>query len=167
MGQVFGMLQYRLLVFQKKQECSINVMSAVRVFPLGNVYEYQSCRQAWAELATGHLVELLNSVRNPILDFALAIWKEAPGTGEIGTNTLLAMEPTRVTQIFNTTVYGGSANLVGTFNASSIEFNIGPKDFSSLERVLIENGVAQEDVLELKVALDSESCVNRIHGLQR
>jgi hypothetical protein len=124
---------------------------------LGNVYEYQSCGQAWAELATGHLVELLNSVRNRILDFILAVWKEAPDAGEIGTNTLLAMEPNRVTQIFNTTVYGGSANLVGTSNASLIEFNIGPKDFSSLERVLIENGVSQEDVSELKVALDSES----------
>lgn len=124
---------------------------------LGNVYEDCSCLQAWAQFGTGHLVELLNSVRNRILDFTLAIWKEAPGTGEIGINTVSTMEPTRVTQIFYTTVYGGSANLVGTSNASSIEFNIGPKDFSSLERVLIENGVAQEDVSELKVALDSES----------
>jgi AbiTii len=124
---------------------------------LGNVYEHHSCAQAWAEFGTGPLVELLNSVRNRILDFTLAVWKEAPGAGEIGTSTLSTMETNRVTQIFNTTVYGGSANLVGASNASSIEFNIGPKDFSSLERVLIENGVTQEDVSELKVALDSES----------
>jgi hypothetical protein len=124
---------------------------------LDNVHEGYSCLQAWAQFRTGHLVELLNSVRNRILDFTLAVWKEAPDAGEIGTNALLAMEPNRVTQIFNTTVYGGSANLVGTSNASLIEFNIGSKDFSSLERVLIENGVSQEDVSELKVALDSES----------
>ena len=110
-----------------------------------NVYEYQNCVQAWAEFGTSHLVELLNSVRNRILDFALALWKEAPSAGEIDINTPSTMEPKRVTQIFNTTVYGGSANLVGTSNASSIEFNIEMKDFPALERVLIENRITQDE----------------------
>ena len=121
-----------------------------------NVYKGYNCVQAWAEFGSNRLVELLNSVRNRILDFALALWKEAPRAGEIGSTAPPVLEAKRVTQIFNTTVFGGSANLVGTSNASSIEFKIGIKDFSTLERILIENGIAKEDIQELRIALDSE-----------
>jgi hypothetical protein len=120
------------------------------------VYQYQNCVQAWAEFGAGRFVEIVNAVRNRILDFALAVWKEAPNAGEIGSNTSITLEEKRVTQIFNTTVYGGSANLVGSSNASSIEFNIGTKDFSALEQILRENGVAQADLSELQAALESE-----------
>lgn len=121
------------------------------------VYQFQNCIQAWAEFSTGHLVELVNSVRNRILDFALAVWKEAPNAGESVNSPSTTLESTRVTQIFNTTVYGGSANLVGTSIASKITFNIATKDFSSLEGVLSENGVAQEDIDALRSAMDSET----------
>lgn len=46
-----------------------------------DVYEDQNCAQAWAQFGTGRLVELLNAVRNRILDFALAVWKESPDAG--------------------------------------------------------------------------------------
>lgn len=121
-----------------------------------NVYEYQNCMQAWAEFSTSNLIELLNSVRNRILDLSLAVWKEAPNAGELGNSPSDKLESTRVTQIFNTTVYGGSANLVGTSNASEIAFNIGIKDFSSLGRVLNENGIAKEDIETLRAAIESE-----------
>lgn len=141
----------------KERQGTVKVNTGDLALILGTkVYEHQNCVQAWAEFGTGHLVELLNSVRNRILDFALAVWKEAPGAGEIETNTPTTMVAKRVTQIFNTTAFGGAANLVGTSNASSIQFNIGTRDFSALERVLVENGVAQEDVLELRAALDSD-----------
>lgn len=121
------------------------------------VYQEHSCVQAWAEFGTGQLVEVLNSVRNRILDFALAIWKEAPSAGEAQKDsTSPVLKASRVTQIFNTTVYGGAANLVGTASDSSIAFNIGPKDFSSLERILVAKGVSTEDVGDLKAALDSD-----------
>ena len=122
----------------------------------GKVYQHQNCIQAWAEFGTSALVELLNSVRNRLLDFALAVWKEAPDAGEIGNGSSAKLEVKRVTQIFNTTVYGGSANIVGTSSASAITFNIGAKDFSSLERVLLENGVTQEEITLLRSVIDSE-----------
>lgn len=144
-------------ILGKERQGTVQVSTGDLALILGTkVYKHQNCVQTWAEFGTGHLVELLNSVRNRILDFALAVWKEAPGAGEIGANTPAPMEAKRVTQIFNTTVFGGAANLVGTANASSVQFNVGTKDFSTLERVLVENGVAQEDVLELREALDSD-----------
>ncbi len=122
----------------------------------GKVYQHQNCVQAWAEFGIGHLVELVNAVRNRILDFVLAVWKEAPGAGESGSTDAKRLEATRVTQIFNTTVYGGAASLIGTSEGSTIAFNIGMKDFSALERVLRASGMLDEDMAELRGALDSE-----------
>ena len=118
------------------------------------LYVGYNCGQAWAEFGTGCYIELLNSVRNRILDFALALGKEAPEAGEIGSAAATTPEAKTVTQIFNTTVHGGSANLVGTATASSIVFNIGPKDFSALERVLVEHGVPKTEIGELRDALN-------------
>jgi hypothetical protein len=136
---------------------TLYVSTSDLVFSLGQkVYQGMTCIDASASFGTSVLTELLNSVRNRILDFALAVWKEAPNAGEFGNSPSEKLESTRVTQIFNTTVYGGSANLVGTSNASEIAFNIGMKDFSSLERVLSDNGVRKEDIEELRAAMDSE-----------
>lgn len=120
------------------------------------VYKHYSCLEAWAESSRGHLVELLNSVRNRILDFVLAVGKEQPTAGEPKGNQTKAIEASKVTHIFNTTVYNGSANLVGTANASHITFNVGAADFSSVERVLREHRVSEEDIKELHNALESE-----------
>jgi hypothetical protein len=103
------------------------------------------------------LVELLNSVRNRILDFALAVWKEEPAAGEPPTKTTTSVDSARITQIFNTTVYGGPAQIVGTAPNSTIALTIDRRDFSSLERVLRENGVGDGDLAELRVALESEA----------
>lgn len=120
------------------------------------VYMGYNCIQTWAEFGKSQLIELVNSVRNRILDFALALWKEEPMAGELESDNVSSIGDTRVTQIFNTTVYSGSANLVGVSNASNIAFNIITKDFFSLERVLRENSVADDDIKDLKVALESD-----------
>lgn len=121
-----------------------------------NVYEHQNCVQAWAEFPAGQLVEVTNAVRNRILDFTLAVWKEAPDAGELGSVTPPELGEQRMTQIFHTTVYGGSANLVGSATSSSISFNIGVSDFAALEQALSANGLSQYSIQELKVALDQE-----------
>lgn len=121
-----------------------------------NVYENQNCVQAWAQFGTGQLVELTNAVRNRILDFTLALWKQAPDAGDLGQHSTPPLETKFVTQIFNTTVYGGSANLVGTANASSVEFNIGMKDFVALADALSKSGVLEADISDLQVALREE-----------
>lgn len=122
----------------------------------GKVYLDQNCVQAWAEFSQGELVELLNAVRNRILDFAIALWKESPTAGEPASSSTRSLEPSKVTQIFNTTVYGGAANLVGTAHDSSITFDIVINDFASLARVLKEKGIADSDIKELQAAINSD-----------
>ena len=143
-----------------KQETLIIPTGDLALYIGNKLYKNQNCVHARAEFSKGNLVELLNSVRNRILDFTLAVWKEAPSAGEIGSGKQSTLEHNRITQIFNTTVYGGSANLVGSSNASLIAFNIGIKDFSAVERALTEQGVSQEDISELREVLDSEPELN-------
>jgi hypothetical protein len=144
-------------ILAKTKGGMIQVSTSDLALVLGTkVYEHQNCLQAWAEFGTANLVELLNTVRNRILDFALAIWKEAPMAGESGSNAAQQLGASKVTQIFNTTVYGGSANLVGSAQGSSVSFRILTNDFTSLERVLRENGVGDEDIAELRTAIESD-----------
>jgi hypothetical protein len=134
------------------------VSAADLAVPLGNnVYRGYNCVQAWAEVGVSQLIELLNSVRNRILDFVLAVWKEAPTAGEHPDGMAREIEPARVTQIFNTTVYGGAANLVGSASNSLINFTISENDFASLEKVLRSNGIRDEDVEELRAAIQSDA----------
>lgn len=121
-----------------------------------NVYQHYNCIQASAECNPSALVEVVNTVRNRILDFTLAVWKEAPSAGDTDGDPTPKIEASRVTQIFNTTVFGGAANLVGTASLSVIEFNIGVKDVAALERVLRDNGVAESELVELRDAIETE-----------
>lgn len=65
-------------------------------------------------------------------------------------------KPARVSQIFNTTVYGGAANLVGTAEDSQVIFDVTTNDLSTLERVLSANSVSRQDITELEVALEED-----------
>jgi len=119
------------------------------------VYRHHNCIQAWAEFSSNSLIELLNSVRNRVLDFAVAVGKER-GPGGSGVSSDKTIDSSRVTQIFNTTIYGGSAQLVGTANQSTVTMTIKRRDFDSLEHVLRENGVKDADLLDLKGATEEE-----------
>ena len=120
------------------------------------VYENMNCLQCWAEFSRTRLDELFNTVRERVLNFSLAVWKEHPNAGESNSNASVPLSPDKVTQIFHTTVHGGTANLVGTANDSSIVFNIASNDFNTVRRVLKDNGVSKEDIAELKSALTQD-----------
>ena len=121
------------------------------------VYRYRQCLEAWAEFGVGNLIELLNAVRNRILDFALAVWKEEPTAGEVDATSSATLESKRVTQIFHTTVYGGTANLVGNASDSTVTFSVVTNDFPSLERFLRGSGLEDEDIQDLRIALESDA----------
>lgn len=119
------------------------------------LYTSQNCIHAWAQFGTGELVGVLNSVRNRILDFAVAVEKEAPMAGERGQKSE-AIAPSKVNQIFNLTIYGGAANIVGSATDSPVTINIGARDFASLEAFLRGKGIDPTDIAKLKEALVSE-----------
>ncbi len=129
-----------------------------------NVYQRQNCLDAWGEFALGNLLEVLNTVRNKILDFTIAIWKEDPTAGEVIGSKDENIEPSKVTQIFNTTVFGGAANLVGSSNNSIIDFNVVTNDVASLENALKQNNVSDSDIESLKNVLAEEQEAHKRFG---
>lgn len=120
------------------------------------VFKQMNCLECWAEFSTSNFVELLNSVRNRLLGFLVDVQKEHPNVDGTDSNTLDSPNSDKITQIFHTTIYGGSANFVRTANDSSVVFSIGPNDFESVRHVLRENGVSEEDIMELKNALTED-----------
>lgn len=130
----------------------------------GKVYRGMNCIQVWGEFGTANFVEILNSVRNRLLDFVLAIWKENPTAGEVTTSTQI--ESAQVTQIFHTTVYdGGSATLVGSAEHSSINTLITKGDDNSLREFLAKQGVSVEDLDGLKLAITTEDSAQEARAL--
>jgi hypothetical protein len=115
-----------------------------------NVIQDQNCIQSWGQFSIGNYTEVLNAVRNKVLDFSIALWKEIPSIGDTNPKKI---ESGKVTQIFNTTVYGGNANLVGSANQSTITFNCSQGNWDELKAVLENNDVEQEDISELHKAI--------------
>jgi len=123
------------------------------------VYDGNNCLQAWGEIGRSNLLEVVNAVRNRILDLVLAIGKEDPKAGEVP-GSAEKLPPSRVQQIFNTTVYGGASNIVGTAESSTISFNVQIGDFKSLAQALEQNGIDSADVRELEMAVEAEPSLN-------
>jgi len=119
------------------------------------VYQGNNCLQVWGEFGTGCIVEVLNSVRNKILDFALAIEKEYPAAGE-RSPAMPPIDQRRITQIFNTTIHGGSMNLVGSADRSEVNLAIQPNDFESIRTQLQSFGVSVEEIGSLQKALEAD-----------
>lgn len=144
-------------LLQGSEQSVLRVNTGDLALALGeNVFENQNCLQAWAEISVSHIYELFNNVRNRILDFSLAVWKEDPTAGESKTGTREILEASRVTQIFNTTVYGGSTNLLGNAENSKITFSVHQGDIHSLEKTLRENSIPQEEIDGLKNAISED-----------
>lgn len=120
-----------------------------------DVYQGQNCIHAWGEVGNGSLIEILNAVRNRILDFSLALWKEAPQAGDLNAANSNLISSVRVNQIFNTTINGGSANLIAA-SQSELHLHIIQNDFNSLKNALQVHGVSEEDINLLYDAFKKE-----------
>jgi len=145
-------------ILMKSKAGYVQVRSGDLAVVLGtNVYQHQNCMQAWAEFSVSNLVELLNAVRNKVLDFAIAVWKEYPAAGELSEPAGQSIQPERINHIFNTTVYGGAATFIGRADNSPMSFTISHGDFTSLEQILRLNGIQDEDILELKDAVRDDN----------
>ncbi len=124
---------------------------------LGNkVFRGYHCMEVWAEVQMSEILEIINAVRNRILDFSLAVQKEFPMAGETALPGAKAFDESKVTQIFQTIVNHGNANIAGKMNMSTTAINVTTNNLQSLKEVLLANGVAESDLAGLVEALNSE-----------
>ena len=75
-----------------------------------SIYQRMNCLSAWKVIPVGHLVHILNEVRNRILDFVIKIEAENPEAGEAELNSN-PVPPETVKQIFNVTINGNVGNI--------------------------------------------------------
>ena len=139
-----------------KQNQVMNVSNPHVAVVIGrSLYTDMNCMQAWGEFGAERFADVLNAVRNRVLDFVLALWKEDANAGEIEVGKP-KLEAKDVTQIFNTTVYGGGANVVGNATKSHLTVNVTANDPQSLLDQLSQHGISADDLTALKAAITEE-----------
>ena len=120
------------------------------------IYEDMNCLSAWRSISRGDIAGILDTVRNRVLNFALAIEKAAPNAGD-GFDKNNAISDEKVSHVFQTHVYGNVGNIAQAsrdFAQNNIQIIQG--DFNSLSKFLREAGLEDGDISELKEALEND-----------
>jgi hypothetical protein len=124
-----------------------------------DVFENMSMVSAWQEISRGHVVGVLDAVRNRILAFVLSVESIEPRAGEgVAGSEPIAKE--KLHMIVQTNIYGGTVGNVatgGAGNSLSLGSLVNQGDFSQLSARLSELGFDNDDLHELKTALDEDA----------
>lgn len=121
-----------------------------------DIYQYMNCLQAWRSVSRGQIVSIVDTVRNRILAFVLEVESELPDAGD-WPKPPAAVPQEAVERAFNMTIAGNVGQLIAgshDFVANSVQVSQG--DFASLSAAMRDLGVSEEDVTELKAAIDAD-----------
>jgi len=122
------------------------------------LYGSWTCVKAWKQIPLGSIHALLDTVRNRVLGFVLAIQAEAPLAGEPDSEST-AISRDRVSQVFNTIVMGD----VGHFTAGDqtvthyTQVNVANHNLESLRQFLRSIGVADPEIEELEESIHEDA----------
>lgn len=123
---------------------------------LGNGYYISN---AWCEISLSGVVQILTQVRSRLLDFVLELNEmfegepDDDGAKELGS----AID---AENLFNNAIFGDNTTIVVGNGNKQIVSNIVIKgDFESLRTCLINNGVSEDDVTNLRAAIDKDRTV--------
>lgn len=117
-----------------------------------SLYEGMYLSQAWKVITPDQVRGVLDVVRNKILDLALRVEAEFPNAGE--DSPRVAPDAGRITNIFNTTVYGHSSNVaVGSSDFDQSTYLSPPSSDDELVDRLAGLGLDDDLLSELRSAL--------------
>ena len=121
------------------------------------IYQGMNCLSAWKVIPHNALVALVDTIKTRILNFVLEIEEEAPDAGEAPPHQP-PLPQEKVSQVFNTYITGNVQNVAtgSSHFTQAGEFRVVEGDFSTLAEYLRSHGVANEDVEELKSAIDTD-----------
>lgn len=124
---------------------------------VGNdVYEDMGCLAAWKVIPPSSIIQLLDTVRNKVLDFALEIEAQAPEAGEASPEQIPVPQE-EVNRLFQTIVMGNVGTLVsGSSDFTMQTVNVNNGDIASLQSYLQSLGLAGGDIAELKKAIEKD-----------
>ncbi len=123
-----------------------------------NIYEDMNCMQAWKVIPRGLIIALVDAVRNRILNFVLEIESEAPDAGEAPPNKP-PLSKERVTQVFNTHIYGNVGNIAkGSQHVTqTATIAISHNDLEALKKYLLSIGLPSNNIDDLESAIKEDT----------
>lgn len=112
---------------------------------------------AWRSMSTSSLVALLDTIKNRVLNFVLEMEAVAPNAGEPSTGEK-PISGERVQQVFNTVIWGGSAQIAAGNQTIKYDTDIKiiQNDFDSLHRLLSSLEVGEDNIRELDEAIKED-----------
>ncbi|OYW76404.1 MAG: hypothetical protein B7Z37_08720 [Verrucomicrobia bacterium 12-59-8] len=120
------------------------------------IYQGYQLRSAWTSVSSSFVAGVVSTIRNRVLDFVLEIEAENPNAGEASPDAM-PIPSEQVTQIVNNHIYGNVGNFAaGQKFTQKSTATIAQGDVKSLEQALIDNGIEESDVTEIKSALEEE-----------
>lgn len=121
-----------------------------------NIYQNMNLIQAWQDLPRGVIVNLVETVKTRVLNFALELESEYPDAGESEPEQAPPAE--KVTQIFNNYISGSVGNIASGSNQvhQSNDVKIDQGNFDDLIKYFELNKVSVEDLGELEEAVSAE-----------
>ncbi len=129
----------------------------------GKVYPDYACNSVTGSIARSSLASIRHAVRSRVLELTLELEKSVPdaATVVLGPAALpSAPSAAAATQIAQQIIYGNFTSIAATGEGATIQVAVAPYDLRSLERFLIESGMAGDDARELSRLAASEKPVS-------
>ena len=119
----------------------------------GNGFQIEN---AWGEHSAGAMTQVLTEVTSRLLDFVLELSEQFPN--ELNTTELKEKsKEIGVSDIFNNAVFGDNATIVvGDSNEQNIKNSVIKNDLASLNTLLSNNDVSEEEIQELNLAIQAD-----------
>lgn len=106
---------------------------------------------AWRVLSRSTFSGMLEAIRTRVLDFALKIESELGE--EVGNEGIVEIQPSKVNQIFNTTINGGNVAISGSGHATQIIDSVKVGNLGSLSEALRKIGIDEADIEDATKAI--------------
>ena len=117
------------------------------------IYEGYVIAEAKQTIAGQHLFEIIDAIRNKLLDFALELEKDYPAVSKSDTE-LKGIPSDKVTNTFHLTVYGGQQNFAsGSHFSQTSTQNVNQGSLEDLRAKLKNLEVPEEEVKNLELAI--------------
>ncbi len=144
--------------FTAKPDRHLMHMIAPELYPrLSDAFRNGWVTNAWIQMEPTQLMNTLIEIRSRLLDFALEL-RDKMGDTENDADAKQVAQTFDARAMFQHTVFGDNATfLIGDHNATIIKNAVKKNDFNSLATLFKERGMVEEDIAELKTAIDYDT----------
>ncbi|BEM90288.1 hypothetical protein SME46J_47580 (plasmid) [Serratia marcescens] len=124
----------------------------------GKVYSQYACHDVSGTISAVSLSEILQAVRNRVLELTIQLEKSIPAAAHItfGTQNMDKDNASKAQQITQQIIYGNVGNAISGGSGSTINVNIQSHNKESLVNYLKESGLPEEDAREFALIVESE-----------